>query len=128
MKKTNDQSMWRGASSGLFKKADKLRQEMTEAETILWERLRANQLLGYKFRRQHPISIYIADFYCHKLSLIIEVDGKYHNKKEQIINDEKRTEDLKFQGMKILRFTNQEVVNNIETVILKIKGFIMNEC
>jgi very-short-patch-repair endonuclease len=62
MKKISDNSMWRGASSTIFSKAAKLRNETTQPETLLWSRLRENRLLGYKFRRQHPISIYI-DFF-----------------------------------------------------------------
>ncbi len=124
MKKISDNSMWRGASPTVFSKANKLRNEMTKSEILLWEKLRANQLLGYKFRRQHPISIHVADFYCHKLSLIIEIDGEYHNEKNQIIKDEERRKDLNFQGMKILRFTNNEVITDIDSVLNKIKDYI----
>ncbi|MBK5215083.1 MAG: endonuclease domain-containing protein [Flavobacteriaceae bacterium] len=116
--------MWRGASPTVFSKANKLRNEMTKSEILLSEKLRANQLLGYKFRRQHPISIYVADFYCHQLSLIIEIDGEYHNEKNQIIKDEERRKDLNFQGMKILRFTNNEVITDIDSVLNKIKDYI----
>ena len=126
MKKISDNSMWRGASATIFSKAAKLRHEMTQSETLLWNRLRANQLLGYKFRRQHPISIYIADFYCHQLRLIIEVDGEYHNEENQIKTDKERTEDLNFQSMKILRFTNEEVINDIEAVLNTIRNYINN--
>jgi len=66
--------MWKGASPRIFSNARKLRENATEAEEILWLELRENQLDGYKFRRQHPLSIYIADFYCHKLTLVIEID------------------------------------------------------
>lgn len=124
MKKSNDNSMWRGASNSVFRKAQHLRDNLTEAETLLWNKLKAKQFLGYKFRRQHPISRYVADFYCHRLKLIIEVDGEYHNEKNQIIKDKERTEDLNFQGMKILRFTNQDVINNMDSVVLKIKDYI----
>lgn len=116
--------MWRGATATVFSKAQKLRSEMTKAEILLWNKLRENQLLGYKFRRQHPINIYVADFYCHQLNLIIELDGEYHNEENQIIKDKERTENLKFQGVRILRFTNYEVMNEIDSVLNAIKNFI----
>jgi len=126
MKKIDDNSMWKGASPDIFSKAKKLRNQMTEAETLLWERLKSNQLLGYKFRRQHPISRYIADFYCHKLNLIIELDGGYHTQSDQIKKDKERTEDLNFQGVKVIRFTNDAVLNDIDLVISKIQEIIKN--
>ena len=70
-----------------FEKAKALRMRETKSEKILWDKLKNNQLDGLKFRRQHPISLYIADFYCHKFKLIIELDGKYHEEKEQKIID-----------------------------------------
>lgn len=124
MKNSNHNSMWRGATATVFSKAQKLRSEMTKAEILLWNKLRENQLLGYKFRRQHPINIYVADFYCHQLNLIIELDGEYHNEENQIIKDKERTENLKFQGVRILRFTNYEVMNEIDSVLNAIKNFI----
>ncbi len=60
-----------------------LRSSMTEAELILWDRLSNNKLGGFKFRRQHPISRYVVDFYCHKVLLVIEVDGRDHNQTEK---------------------------------------------
>ena len=84
------------------------------------------KLEGYKFRRQHPLHLFIVDFYCHELGLIIEVDGAYHETKEQEEKDEKRTELLKFQGLTVLRFTNDEVSTDVETVITKIKEAINN--
>lgn len=124
MKKGNDNSMWRGAPPTIFSKAKKLRNEMTEVEMLMWEKLRSNRFHGYKFRRQHPISIYVADFYCHQFNLIIEVDGEYHNETNQLNRDEERTKDLNFQGMKILRFTNDEIKNDINAVLKKIKEYI----
>jgi len=86
-----DDGMWKGAPESSFLKAKLLRSTETEAEKVLWEKLRNKQLRGFKFRRQHPISLYIADFYCHKLKLIVEIDGGYHYEKEQIPKDEERT-------------------------------------
>ena len=124
MKKAKDDSMWRGAFPTIFSKAKKLRNEMTEAEILIWEKLRSNRFHGYKFRRQHPISIYVADFYCHQFNLIIEVDGEYHKDTNQLNRDEERTKNLNFQGMKILRFTNDEIKNDINAVLKKIKEYI----
>ena len=70
--------------------------------------MRGNKILGLKFKRQHPISLYIADFNCHKLKLIIEIDGGYHFTKKQIIKDEERTEILNSNALEIIRFKNEE--------------------
>lgn len=115
-----DEGMWKGAPSSSFLKAQALRKNETEAEKILWERLRNNQLKGYKFRRQHPISLFIADFYCHQLKLIIEIDGEYHHLPEQIEKDLERTQILESNGLQLIRFTNEEVQENLEGVIAKI--------
>jgi len=127
MKKENpyhDQSMWKGASPEIFKRAKYLRENMTSTESKLWEELRASKLEGYKFRRQHPIHRFIADFYCHKLKLIIEVDGKYHEQEHQIKSDQERDELLNYQGIEIIRFTNNEVLSNIKKVVQQIKDKI----
>lgn len=116
--------MWKGAPPQIFQNAKKLRNNPTLAEDRLWIELRNNQLEGFKFRRQHPLSIYIADFYCHKLKLVIEVDGDYHQVEEQLLLDKKRTENIEFQGLKVIRFTNDEIMNNLLEVIFKIKEFI----
>jgi very-short-patch-repair endonuclease len=94
--------MWKGVSPIILRMHKKLRENATETEEFLWLALRENQLDGYKFRRQHPLSIYIADFYCHKLKLVIEIDGGYHQTKEQILLDEKRTATIEFQGLKVM--------------------------
>jgi very-short-patch-repair endonuclease len=117
-------TMWKGASPQIFSNAKKLRENPTNAEEFLWLALRNNQLDGYKFRRQHPISIYIADIYCHKLKLVIEIDGGYHLTKEQQILDKERTAAIEFQGLKVIRFTNEEVLSKLTEVIDKIKAFI----
>ena len=119
--------MWKGASPRIFANAEKLRESATEAEELLRLALRENQLDGYKFRRQHPLSIYIADFYCHKLKLVIEIDGGYHKTKEQIILDEQRTDTIEFQGLKVIRFTNEEVLLKLPEVLNKIKEFAKME-
>lgn len=96
---------------------------MTVVEKTLWNCLKNKKLDGFKFRRQHPIHIYIVDFYCHELGLIIEVGGEYHNKLEQVKKDEQRTELLKFQELNVLRFTNEEVLSSLIKVIDEIKNF-----
>ncbi len=111
-------SMFKGAPRESFLKAEILRKNMTPAEKILWDRLK--ELHGIKFRRQHPIHLFIVDFYCHKYKLVIEVDGDYHNSKVQNEKDSSRTELLVFQDLSILRFPNQEVLNNTDAVIDKI--------
>ena len=101
-----------------------LRKEMTKAEKILWEELR-NEKLDYKFRRQQPMVLgvynFIVDFYCPEKKLIIEADGEIHNKAEIKEIDKFRENILKSAGYKIIRFKNNEVENNIEIVLKKIK-------
>jgi predicted helicase/very-short-patch-repair endonuclease len=89
------------------------RKNPTETETMLWECLRDRRLYGYKFRRQHPIGRYIADFYCHELKLIIEVDGGIHNKKDQKLYDEARQEDLEARGYQVVRLATDEVKRDL---------------
>ena len=75
---------------------------------------------GIRFRRQHPISKFIVDFYCHKAKLVIEIDGEIHHQKHQAEIDEGRTYELENLDLKIIRFTNDEVIFNIEKVLSKI--------
>ena len=116
--------MWKGASPQIFSNAKKLRENLTEAEKKLWLAVKNNQIEGYKFRRQHPLTIYIADFYCHALKLVIEIDGGYHLEEEQRLIDEQRTKDIQYQGLKVMRFTNEEIMLKFPEVIDKIKMFI----
>lgn len=115
-----NEGMWKGAPQSSFLKATFLRKNETESEKILWEKLRNNQLKGCKFRRQHPIGLYIADFYCHKLKLIIEVDGEYHNLPEQIEKDKERTQILESNGLQLIRFTNNEIQKKLEKTVYEI--------
>lgn len=121
----HDDGMFKGAKPETFKKAEKLRNQMTASETKLWEVLKNKKNTGYRFRRQHPLGHYILDFYNHQLKLCIEVDGEYHESKEQKIHDKKRDEFLNFNGIKILRFKNQQVNNDLEHVIESINKFIL---
>ena len=101
-------------------KARHLRQEETKVEKILWEKLR-NRKLGLKFRRQHPIDMYILDFYVPEIKFGIELDGSIHNIKENKEYDKERTEYLRSKNIKILRFQNSEIENNLDMVLNKIK-------
>ena len=105
-------------------KARKLRQKLTPAEKTLWERLRNRKFKRLKFRRQHPIDRYIVDFICIEKKLVIEVDGGIHQKAEQIEYDRKRTADLEGFGLKIIRFSNEEILNNVFGVLKKIETYI----
>ncbi|MBP1637294.1 MAG: Isoleucyl-tRNA synthetase, partial [Bacteroidetes bacterium] len=98
----------------------------TQAEEILWLHLKGKKLEGYKFRRQHIIYDMIADFVCLKEKLIIEVDGKYHNEKETQELDKLKTQILNNRGLKVIRFTNEEVLGNIDTVLDKILAELHN--
>ena len=100
--------------------AKELRREMTPAEKILWQELRANKL-GVHFRRQQIIQGFIVDFYCHKKALVIEMDGGIHAIQKE--EDTKREKVLHEMGLHIIRFKNDEVVNNLSVVIKKIKEF-----
>ena len=95
---------------------------MTKAETILWSVLRRKQLRGIRFRRQHPIGRYIVDFYCFDCDLVIEVDGSSHIGKEQY--DAIRSEFLRDHGMVILRFTNEEVMGDLNWVLNRIRSTV----
>jgi len=99
--------------SRLIKHAQILRKNMTDAERLLWNRVRANQL-GIKFRRQQPLENYVVDFVCFEQKLIIELDGGQHFDSER---DAKRDDFLKANGYRILRFWNNEVLRNIEGVL-----------
>jgi len=93
----------------------KLRRSMTEAERFLWLFLRKKQLYGYRFRRQHPLGRYIVDFVCLEAGLIIEVDGGQHDELHK--RDEIRTQWLERQGFLVLRFWNNEVLHEMESVV-----------
>lgn len=95
--------------------AKDLRQQATQAEQTLWQRLRNRQILNAKFRRQHPISPYIVDFVCLERQLIVEADGGQHAERQT--QDEKRTAFLEAQGFRVLRFWNNEVLTETETVL-----------
>jgi cyclase len=108
--------MFLGADNLIFRNASALRNNMTSAEMLLWGYLKGNQL-GAKFRRQHPLGVYIADFYCHRHKLVIELDGSIH----VAMNESERQKSLEADGLKILRFKNEQVLHNLEIVLAQIK-------
>jgi very-short-patch-repair endonuclease len=125
MNQTTDSTFspkWNTADPSLYDllkdKRKLLRDNMTDAETVLWEQIKSKKL-GVKFRRQHIIANYIPDFVALSCNLIIEVDGEIH--KYQKEEDEQRTIELAEKGFKVIRFTNDEVLKNIELVLQKIK-------
>lgn len=110
-----------GAIPEIFDRAQILRKQMTEAENKLWKRLRNRKFGGLKFRRQHPISRFVVDFYCHEKLLVVELDGGIHNEVSVKERDEGREDELKNLGLKIIRFTNHEVLNDMDGVLQKLR-------
>ena len=105
--------------------ANKLRKDMTKAEACLWKyALRASQMKGYPFRRQRPVIDYIADFMCKELMLVIEVDGISHQDEKVIQKDERKQTALEAAGFTVLRFSDQEVLNNMKGVIEYLEDWI----
>jgi very-short-patch-repair endonuclease len=102
-----------------LQRAKELRRDMTPAEKILWQELRANKL-GVHFRRQQVIAGFIVDFYCHKVALVIEVDGDIHDLQQD--EDAKREKVLSEMGLRMVRFGNEEVVRDLAGVLSKIHG------
>ncbi len=94
-----------------------MRREMTKAETVLWTRLREANGHGYKFRRQHPIGPYVADFAHVRGMLVIEIDGETHGSAEEIDHDRRRDEYMKARGWTVVRFPNVEVHENVDGLI-----------
>jgi very-short-patch-repair endonuclease len=114
--------MFFGADPKTFEMAKRMRRDMTLAEIILWKKLKDRKLFADKFRRQHPVGFYIADFYCHKYKLIIEVDGRIHEEQEIRERDLNREAELKRLGLRIIRFTNDQIISDINYVISQIKA------
>ena len=93
-----------------------LRQQSGLAEQKVWAQLRAGKLDGFKFRRQNPIGRFIADFACERLKLILEIDGGIHERDDVALNDEHRQAELEALGWTVLRFRNQQVLDNFDTL------------
>jgi very-short-patch-repair endonuclease len=95
--------------------AREMRREMTDAESLLWRLLRNRRVAGVKFRRQHPVGRYILDFYCDEKKLAIELDGGQHA--DAVNYDERRDAWLRAQGVQVLRFWNNQVLEETEAVM-----------
>ncbi|MEX1239499.1 MAG: endonuclease domain-containing protein [Cyclobacteriaceae bacterium] len=118
------EDLHKGAPRKHFYYSRENRKQYTKAELVLWTYLRNRKLDGFKFRRQHPISDFIADFYSHECKLIIEIDGEYHNAVEQRQYDEGRSYELKELKIKVIRFTNEEVLKDIDFVLDEIGAYL----
>jgi len=105
-------------------RARELRREQTPSEEALWDLLRDRSALNLKFRRQHLIGPYVADFYCHELKLIVELDGGVHHDPSQAAHDQNRDANLTSLGYKILRFANEDIHENPQTVLDRIAGTV----
>ncbi len=116
-KKDYYKRLHKNAGGLIFEFAKSMRRTPTIAESILWDSLRNKKLGGFKFRRQHPIAEFVADFYCPEKKLVVEVDGSIHREKEQVESDRERTEIFKRMEIHVLRFTNLMIRNNIELVL-----------
>lgn len=103
-----------------------LRNKSTSAEATLWKHLQKNKL-GKKFRRQHSVGNYVLDFYCPQEKLAIELDGEHHFTPEGLAYDQDRTNYLNHQGIRVIRFENDEVFTVIETVLQTITSHFINE-
>jgi very-short-patch-repair endonuclease len=101
-----------------LQRAKELRREMTAAEKVLWQELRANKL-GVHFRRQQIIAGFIVDFYCHKAGLVVEVDGDIHDMQQE--EDARRAKALSEMGLRIVRFKNDEILKNLSVVMGRIR-------
>jgi very-short-patch-repair endonuclease len=120
MPESYNDNLHKEAIGKLYQYGRELRQESTEAEKLLWVELRNKKLNGLKFRRQHPLDKFIVDFYCNEKKLVIELDGGVHNKKINKEYDEARTAMLAALNIIVLRFKNEEVINDMQGVLEKI--------
>jgi very-short-patch-repair endonuclease len=118
-----EKSMYFNASPSTLEAARILRKNMTKHENILWERLKGNQICGLRFRRQHPIDFFIADFYCHAAKLVVEVDGEIHDMQNEY--DIGRSAEMEKYGIKVIRFKNDDVENNINEVVNSIESVVI---
>jgi very-short-patch-repair endonuclease len=116
--------MFYGANSTTLRTAAMLRKNMTLSEILLWKKLKDKKIFNTKFRKQHPIGIFIVDFYSHEYKLVIEVDGEIHDNEDSNEYDSNRTAELNRFGIRVIRFTNDEVTYNINSVITMIQRAI----
>jgi very-short-patch-repair endonuclease len=121
MPESYNDNLHKEAIGKLYQYGRELRQESTEAEKLLWEELRNRKLNGLKFRRQHPLDKFIVDFYCNEKKIVLELDGGVHNEKINKEYDEARTAMLAGLNIIVLRFKNEEVINDMQGVLKKIR-------
>lgn len=119
-----EKTMYFGAKPETFEAARILRKNMTLQEKLLWERLKLKQICGVRFRRQHPVDFFIVDFYCHEARLVVELDGVVHNKRRKY--DDGRSSEMEKYYIKVIRFSNSEIENNIEDVLKKIRNEVIS--
>ena len=103
------------------------RKQSTHAESVLWNHLRNRRLLGFKFRRQHQFGEYVLDFFCSEAKLVIECDGEIHTQNEAWHHDNTRDAYLRSQGLRILRFANNQVISETDVVLNKIENYLVDE-
>ncbi|NHZ86385.1 MAG: DUF559 domain-containing protein [Planctomycetia bacterium] len=128
MEKANKQNNYL-YNSNLNDKARSLRKNMTKAEVALWKyALKNKKMLGYKFNRQRPVLNYIVDFMCKDLMIVIEIDGYSHNFKEVVKKDEIKQYDLENAGFTVLRYNDEDILENMESVLLDIELHITSLC
>jgi very-short-patch-repair endonuclease len=118
-----DKKMHAGAIKPLYQRARELRENSTQAEMMLWGYLKTKPV-GFKFRRQHPYSIYILDFYCHILQLVFEVDGNIHDEPDVKLNDQQRQSLLENNKLAVLRFSNDQIEKEFEKTRRTIEEFL----
>ena len=112
-----------GANAETHKLAGILRKSETEAEKLLWQKLKNRKCADLKFRRQHPFGRFVLDFYCHEKAIAVEVDGGIHKNRDVRERDLNRTCELEDMGVRVIRFTNEEVIGEIEEVMRRIALF-----
>ncbi|NEN91607.1 MAG: endonuclease domain-containing protein [Okeania sp. SIO3H1] len=117
--KNNHRNRIRGTTPEIEQAARNLRKNLTPAETLLWEALRNKQLEGLRFRCQHPVGNFILDFYCPSCKLVVELDGEIHT--HQTDYDDDRTAKLVEYGYKVLRFRNEQVIDDLPKVLAEIR-------
>ncbi len=119
-KTTSDKELFLKATPQIFHKGRELRKIMTTAEKILWNELRGKKINNLRFRRQHPLAKFVVDFYCHSKRLVIELDGTVHDSNEAKEKDKSRTDALNEMGLKVIRFKNEEVLDDLDRVVRRI--------
>ena len=115
---------WLPYNKNLKEFSRKLRNNSTLGEILLWQKLRAGSMMNYTFNRQKPLGRYIVDFYCKPLKLVLEIDGTYHFEEEQKVKDNERQKLLEELGLYFLRFSEQQVRKDMDTVLKEIGNYI----